>query len=132
MSVPKKTGVLLVTHGSERKETRCPLFTLVRELRRRLVNDCVTPCFLEHGRPDIATAVQQLVGRGCNHIVVHAFFPAPGKPLQEDVARLLQEALKRHPHVTFELGDAMCAEPGLTDLVEQRLTYLLADDKAIG
>ena len=132
MSVSKKTGILLITHGSGRKETRCPLFTLVRELRRRLVSECVTPCFLEHGRPDIATAVQQLVGRGCNHIVVHAFFPAPGKPLPEDVAGLLREALKRHPHVTFEVGDAMRAEPGLTDLVEQRLAHLLAGGETIG
>ncbi len=132
MSVSKKTGILLITHGSGRKETRCPLFTLVRELRRRLGNDCITPCFLEHGRPDTATAVQQLVGRGCNHIVVHAFFPAPGKPLPEDVAQLLREALKRHPNVTFELGDAMFAEPGLTDLVEQRLAHLLAGGETIG
>ena len=108
------------------------MFPLVRELRRRLGNDCIVPCFMELGRPDIPAAVQKLVRRGCNLIFVHAFFLVPGRHLQKDIPRILEEALREHPGVTFEVGRPMFADPGLTDLVEQRLAHLLAGGKTMG
>ncbi|MCX6900296.1 MAG: hypothetical protein NT105_16565 [Verrucomicrobia bacterium] len=130
--VKRKTGILLVTHGSKLKEANWSVFPIVRELRRRLDNDCIAPCFMELGRPDIPTAVQKLARRGCNHIFVHAFFLVPGKHLQNDIPSIVKEALKDHPGVTFEIGRPMFSDPGLTDLVEQRLSHLLAGDNAIG
>ncbi|MBI5687571.1 MAG: hypothetical protein HZC54_21075 [Verrucomicrobia bacterium] len=132
MASKRKTGVLLVTHGSKLKEANWSLFPIVRELRRRLGNDCIAPCFMELGRPDIPTAVQKLVRRGCSHIFVHALFLVPGKHLQKDIPGILRHALEPHPGVTFEIGNAMFSDPGLTDLVEQRLSHLLAGDKVIG
>ncbi|OHE75323.1 MAG: hypothetical protein A2107_08715 [Verrucomicrobia bacterium GWF2_62_7] len=132
MPAKKKTGVLLVTHGSKLKEANWSMFPIVRELRRRLGNDCIAPCFMELGRPDIPTAVQKLICRGCNHLFVHAFFLVPGKHLQNDIPSIVKEALKDHRGVSFEIGDAMFTDPGLTDLVEQRLSHLLAGDNAIG
>ncbi|MCX6907276.1 MAG: hypothetical protein NTY01_04445 [Verrucomicrobia bacterium] len=132
MASQRKTGVLLVTHGSKLKEANWSMFPIVRELRRRLGNDCIAPCFMELGHPDIPAAVQKLVRRGCNHIFVHAFFLVPGKHLQEDIPRILHHALKQHPGVTFEIGNPMFSDPGLTDLVEQRLSSLLAGGETIG
>lgn len=132
MSSKRKTGILLVTHGSRLKEANWSLFPMVRELRRRLGNDCIAPCFMELGRPDIPTAVRKLARRGCNYLYVHAFFLVPGNHLQNDIPRILRDALKEHPGVTFEIGNAMFSDPGLTDLVEQRLSHLLAGNKAIG
>lgn len=127
-----KTGILLVTHGSKLKAANWSMFPMVRELRRRLNNDCIAPCFMELGRPDIPTAVQKLVRRGCSHIFVHAFFLAPGQHLQKDIPRILRDALKDHPGVTFEIGKPMFSDPGLTDLVEQRVSHLLADGGKLG
>jgi sirohydrochlorin ferrochelatase len=132
MASKNKTGILLVTHGSKLKKANWSLFPIVRELRRRLANDCIAPCFMELGRPDIPTAVRKLVGRGCTHIFVHPFFLVPGNHLQHDIPRILRDALQHHPGVTFDIGRPMFSDPGLTDLVEQRLSQLLAGDKAIG
>ncbi|MFZ2640503.1 MAG: CbiX/SirB N-terminal domain-containing protein [Verrucomicrobiia bacterium] len=131
MSSNRKTGVLLVTHGSKLKEANWSMFPMVRELRRRLGNDRIAPCFMELGRPDIPTAVHKLVRRGCTHIFVHAFFLVPGQHLQKDIPRILREALKEHPDITFEIGNPMFTDPGLTDLVEQRLSHLLAGGESV-
>jgi sirohydrochlorin ferrochelatase len=132
MASKRKTGILLVTHGSRLREANWSLFPIARELRRRLGNDCIAPCFMELGRPDIPTAVQKLVRRGCNHLFVHPFFLVPGNHLRHDIPRILRDALRPHPGVTFDIGHPMFSDPGLTDLVEQRLTQLLAGDNAIG
>ena len=132
MALQKKTGILLVTHGSKLKEANWAMFPIVRELRRRLGNDCIVPSFMDLGRPDIPTAVRKLVRRGCNHIFAHAFFLTAGRHLQEHIPSILREALKEHRGVTFEVGKPMFSDPGLTDLVEQRLSHLLAGDKTIG
>lgn len=132
MASERKTGILLVTHGSKLKEANWAMFPIVREIRRRLGNDCIAPCFMELGRPDIPTAVRKLARRGCNHLFVHAFFLAPGRHLQEDIPAILRQALEEHPGVTFEIGKPMFSDPGLTDLVEQRLSHLLAGGKAVG
>lgn len=132
MSSNRKTGVLLVTHGSKLKEANWSMFPLVRELRRRLGNDRIAPCFMELGRPDIPTAVRKLAQRGCTHIFVYAFFLVPGKHLQKDIPHILRQALREHPDITFEIGNPMFTEPGLTDLVEQRLSHLLAGGEKVG
>lgn len=127
----RKTGVLLVAGSSRSKEGGGTLFTLVRELRRQFGGACVVRCFVEQGRPDLVVAVQRLIRRGCNHIVVHTLFSGGGDGWRMDVPRILREALRGHPNVTFEVGDALRAELGLTDLVEQRFAHLLAGDKSL-
>ena len=87
---------------------------------------------MEAGQPDIVTAVGRLVGRGCNQLVVHVFLQTTGERWPQDVPRLLRETLHEHPGVTFEISEGVFADPGLTDLVGQRLTHLLADGEAIG
>ena len=121
MGTKKKTGVFIVTHGSKFKEANWIMFRISRELRRRLHTDCIIPCFMELGQPDIPTAVRKLVARGCTHIFGYAFFLVPGKHLQRDIPRIVGDTLRDHPGVTFELSEPMMADPAVTDLVEQRL-----------
>jgi sirohydrochlorin ferrochelatase len=124
----RKTGILLVACTSEPAEASESGMPSLREPGWRRGGDCVVSCFLEHGRPDLAAAVRQLIRRGCNHLVVHTLSTASDKQFRHDVSRLLRKSLDRHSHVTFEFGEAMYGDPGLTDLVEQRLAKLLAGD----
>jgi len=123
--------VLIFTHGSKLKRANWAMFPIVRELRRRTGNDCIVPCFMELGRPDIPTAVRKLVGRGCNHLYGYALFLAPGKHLSQTIPNIICETLRNNPDVTWEIGGPMMDDPGLTDLVEQRLSRLLPDNQAI-
>ncbi|MBI5395472.1 MAG: hypothetical protein HZA91_09280 [Verrucomicrobia bacterium] len=117
----RKTGVFVVTHGSKLKEANWIMLRLTRELRRRFRTDCIVPCFMELGQPDIPTAIRKLVAKGCNHIFGYAFFLVPGKHLQRDIPQIVRETLKDHPGVTFELSEPMMADPALADFVENRL-----------
>ena len=131
MVTNRKTGVLIFTHGSTLKRANWAMFPLVRELRRRTGNDCIVPCFMELGRPDIPTAIRKLVQRGCNHLYGYALFLVPGKHLERSIPRIITDTLRDFPSVTYEISGPMTTDPGLTDLVEQRLNQLVSDNKAI-
>jgi cobalamin biosynthesis Co2+ chelatase CbiK len=124
----RKTGVFVVTHGSKLKAANWFMFPLVRELRRRFHNDCILPCFMELGQPDIPTVIRRLVRRGCNHIFGYGLFLVPGKHWQRDVPRIVRETLKEFPGVTFALSEPMMEHDGLADVVERRLARELRQE----
>jgi sirohydrochlorin ferrochelatase len=122
----RKTGVIVFTHGSRLQEGNDIMVRLVEKLRARLGHEFVEPCFMELGQPDIPTAIDKLVARGCNHIFGYAFFLVPGKHLQEDIPAIIEQALKKHPGVTYEISEPMMDDPALLDLVEKRIERALS------
>jgi sirohydrochlorin cobaltochelatase len=121
----KKTGVIVFTHGSRLKEGNDIMIRLVDQLRARLGDSLVEPCFMELGQPDMYTAIAKLVAAGCNHIFGYAFFLVPGKHLREDIPAIFRCALADHPDVTWEITEPMMDDPGLLDLVEARIRRAL-------
>ncbi len=121
----KKTGVIVFTHGSRLKEGNDIMIRLVDQLRARLGDSLVEPCFMELGQPDMYTAIAKLVAAGCNHIFGYAFFLVPGKHLREDIPAIFRCALANHPDVTWEITEPMMDDPRLLDLVEARIRRAL-------
>ena len=117
----KKTGVIVFTHGSRLKEGNDIMIRLVDQLRARLGDSLVEPCFMELGQPDMYTAIAKLVAAGCNHIFGYAFFLVPGKHLQEDIPAILAAALRDHPGVTWELSEPMLDDPALLEVATDRI-----------
>jgi sirohydrochlorin ferrochelatase len=98
---------------------------MAERLRVRLGTNLIEPCFMELGDPSIPIAVERLIGRGCNHIFVCAFFLVPGKHLQEDIPAIIEEALRSHQGVTYEVTGPMLDDPELLELVARRLERAL-------
>ena len=121
----RKTGVIVFTHGSRYQEGNETMLRLVAKLRVRLGNDLVEPCFMELAQPDIPTAIEKLVARGCNHIFGYAFFLVPGRHLQKDIPEIITAALQKHPDVTYEVSEPMMDDPALMELVEKRIERTL-------
>ncbi len=121
----KKTGVIVFTHGSRLPAGNAIMVRLVEQLRARLGYELVEPCFMELGQPDIPAAIEKLVARGCNHIFGYAFFLVPGRHLQKDIPAIIQDTLKNHPGVTYEITEPMMDDPALLDVVEKRVARAL-------
>ena len=127
----RKTGVLLVARASRTVESGNPALLPAHEWQRRLGCDAVVQCFREQGMPDLMTAVRQLVERGCDHVMVHPVVPVPDAEWQREVSRLLQEALKLHPGVTFESSGVSSEPRGMPDLVRHRFKQILGGDERL-
>jgi sirohydrochlorin ferrochelatase len=127
-----KTGVIVFTHGSRFKEGNAIMVRLVDQLKSQLGSDLVEPCFLELAQPDIPSAIGKLVARGCTHIFGYAFFLVPGRHLQKDIPEIIEQALARHPGVTYEISEPMMDDPGLLNLVSHRIRRALDPDETTG
>src|SRR5437016_5137888 len=97
----RKTGVIVVTHGSVLPEANAMLVRVAEELRQRLGTPLIEPCFMDLAEPDIPSAIRVLVGQGCEHIFVYALFLVPGRHLSQDIPRIIEHELKNHIGVTY-------------------------------
>ena len=120
-NMQRKTGVIVFTHGSRVAAGNAILVQFVDQLRRRLGHELVEPCFMEIAPPDIPSAIEKLVARGCNHIFGYALFLVPGRHLQEDIPAIIDAALQKHPGVTYEITEPMLDDPALLDMVALRI-----------
>lgn len=121
----KKTGVIVFTHGSRLKAGNDIMVRLVDRLRAQLGSDLVEPCFMELAQPDMPSAIEKLIARGCNHIFGYAFFLVPGKHLQHDIPEIIETTLAKHPGVTYEISEPMMDDPALLTMVKQRVGQAL-------
>ena len=122
----RKTGVLIFTHGSRRKDGNDMMLQLVDRLRRRFNTELIEPCFMELGKPPIPVAIRKLVRKGCNHIFGYAFFLVPGSHLQEDIPFIFEQTLKNYPEVTYEISPPMMSDPMMVDFVAKHIEQALA------
>lgn len=107
-ALPK--GTLLLAHGSRDPQWRKP-FEQVLTQARLLGAGPVALCFLESMTPDFQAGVDELVQQGVNHLQVVPLFLAAGGHVRQDLPRLAEEAMRRHPALTIALGTPIGEEP---------------------
>ena len=124
-AMQRKTGVIMITHGSQVAAGNAIMARLAQRLRVRLGTNLIEPCFMELGEPSIPVAIERLMAKGCNHIFAYAFFLVPGKHLQEDIPAIIEQTLQNHPGITYEVTGPMLNDPDLFELVAKRMENAL-------
>src|SRR2546421_1628146 len=105
-----RTGIVIVDHGSTRRESNEMLEEIASLFAKRFAGqyEIVEPAHMELTEPSIATAYDRCVQRGASRVVVCPFFLGPGKHWTSDIPRLTAQAAQKHPgtgyHVTQPLG----------------------------
>ena len=112
-------GIILLAHGSRDPQWTAP-FEQVRAAVERRLPECATAlAYLEHSKPDFATAVEQLVARGTTLVEVVPLFLGPGGHVRNDVPQMVERAMARHAGVRFALkpfiGDARAVLDAIAD-----------------
>ncbi len=111
MKSENETGVLVVGHGSRRREANDD----VREAARRITEHgdflLVEAAFLEIEHPTIHEGIDRLVKQGAREIVVHPYFLSPGRHTRGDIPVEVQEAAGRHPGINFRISEPLSAHP---------------------
>lgn len=124
-----KLGIIIVDHGSRRRESNELLEEVARRFGERFTVQfqVVEPAHMELAEPSIATAYASCVRRGAEHIVVAPFFLGPGKHWTGDIPRLTAEAAACHPgtryHVTMPLG----IDDLILDLLAKRVGHCVGN-----
>jgi sirohydrochlorin cobaltochelatase len=99
-------GVILFAHGARDERWAEPFVRIAELVRARAGEIPVETAFLEFMAPDLATAVNGLVGRGITRVRVVPLFLGTGGHLREEVPRLAAAIAAAHPGIAIDLAPA--------------------------
>ena len=138
MSKPKKSAYLLIAHGTREKKGEEAFFEFAAEFQRSFPDRKIQPAFLELSRPSIPEGIDSCVKEGVEEIFVLPLMLFPGRHVNQDIPREIQEAKHRHPHVDFHYAgalalqssaarrsaDARISEPKMFELLSKKIAGL--------
>lgn len=104
-------GVLVVGHGSRRREANDDVRDAAQAIAQRGDFVLVQPAFLELEHPNISEGFTRLVERGAKEIVVHPYFLSPGRHTRGDIPVEVQAAAAEHPGIGFRISEPLSAHP---------------------
>jgi uroporphyrin-III C-methyltransferase len=121
MSEPIKSGVLVVGHGSRRREANDDVRLVATLIAERGEFELVEAAFLEIEHPDVAEGYARLVERGARAITVHPYFLSPGRHTRGDLPREVAEVATRFPRVSYTITEPLAAHPLVIEASIQRI-----------
>jgi sirohydrochlorin ferrochelatase len=127
MSKVEETGLIIVDHGSRRRESNELLLQVVDAYRNQSRWRIVEPAHMELAEPSIATAFARCVEQGAKLVAVFPYFLGPGRHWSEDIPRLVAEAARPYAErgvrhlVTAPLG----LHPLVLEVIGERVAHCL-------
>ena len=123
---PATTGVMIVDHGSRRREANQMLDDFVDMFRAASHYRIVEPAHMDLAEPSIATAFGRCVRHGAACIVVSPYFLSPGRHWHENIPDLTARAAGAHPGVPFIVAAPIGLHPMMVELIQSRIDRCLA------
>ncbi|XP_047151832.1 sirohydrochlorin ferrochelatase, chloroplastic isoform X1 [Vigna umbellata] len=124
-AVGRGDAVIIVDHGSRRKESNLMLNEFVEIFKYKTGYEIVEPAHMELAEPSIRDAFQSCVQQGANRIIVSPFFLSPGRHWSQDIPSLSAEAAKEHPDVSYIVTAPLGLHELLVDVVNDRIKHCI-------
>ena len=97
----KKTGVIVLAHGSKVRTGNEGLFNIVKMLRAMGKWDMVEAGFLQLAKPGLTEVVDDLISRGARRVVVMPLLLFSGNHVLKDIPEEIDHERKKFPDVEF-------------------------------
>ena len=102
-----KSALVLFAHGSRDPDWAAPFRMVQQRVKAKNPGLTVELAFLEFMKPSLPEATDALAARGCARITIAPLFMAQGAHLKRDLAQLMDEVRRRHPHIELSLLPAL-------------------------
>jgi len=118
-------GVLIVGHGSRRKETEQTLEKVVEMAKLKLPETPMEIAYMEFSKQDIPAGLNALVWQGADEIAVVPYFLFDGMHIQKDIPEALAEYGVAHPKIKISMGSSLGADERLAAILADRIMECL-------
>src|SRR4051812_39352876 len=114
-------SILIIDHGSMRAEAN-HMLSCVANLLQQMVGDSVLVrhAHMELAEPSIPQGFADCVKAGATEVIAFPYMLSPGKHVTRDIPRLVEEAAREFPQVTYRVTDAFGVNEKLAELVAMR------------
>ena len=116
-----RSGVLVVGHGSRRREANDDVREAARKISERGGFSLVEAVFLEIEQPTIAEGFTRLVERGASQVTVHPYFLSPGRHTRGDLPREVRAIAASFPYVNYQITEPLSAHPLVIEASVERI-----------
>ncbi|KAG5533188.1 hypothetical protein RHGRI_027412 [Rhododendron griersonianum] len=110
--IGNRDGVIIVDHGSRRKESNLMLDEFVAMFREKTGYPIIEPAHMELAEPSIRDAFGLCVKQGANRVI--------------DIPSLTADAAKEHPGVSYVITAPLGLHQLLVDVVNDRIKHCLS------
>ena len=132
MTKKNKSAYLLIAHGTREKEGEKAFFQFVEEFQRAFPHRNVQPAFLELSKPPISEGIESCIQAGADEIFVLPLMLFPGRHINQDIPRQIQEAKRAHPEVDFHYAGALALGPQTAGKISEPKMFELLLGKIAG
>jgi sirohydrochlorin ferrochelatase len=115
------TAVLLMAHGSRRREANEDLLKLADMLRPRLAGQLVETSYLELAEPSIPSGLDRCREQGAREIHMLPWFLSAGSHVTDDLTQFRDEFTARNPDIRVVLHPPLGLHPLMVDILLTRL-----------
>ena len=112
-------ALLLVAHGSRRKQSNDEVVLLADKLRNNCSRqyDIVNAAFLELAEVLIPDGIKQCIDQGASSIVILPYFLNSGRHVIEDIPNILSDCIALYPEITISLAPPLGASSLMMELL---------------
>ncbi|UTW44946.1 CbiX/SirB N-terminal domain-containing protein [bacterium SCSIO 12696] len=112
-------ALLLVAHGSRRKESNDEVMVLAEQLKNGNLSEyaSVHGAFLELAEPLIPDGIKRCVDGGATSVVVLPYFLNSGRHVVEDIPRIVADSAQQYPHVDIRIAPHIGESALMQDLL---------------
>jgi len=118
-------GVLIVGHGSRRKETELTLESIVAMAKKNLVDTPMEVAYMEFSERTIPAGLDSLITQGVDEIAVVPYFLYDGIHIREDIPEALEEYKSAHPGIKIKMGKPLGEDQRLAAILTDRIHQCL-------
>ncbi|QVL30455.1 CbiX/SirB N-terminal domain-containing protein [Telmatocola sphagniphila] len=121
MSSREGIGLLLIAHGSRRKQANEDLEWLAGRIRETATFRFVQTSYLELTEPNILQGGTLCAQQMVSTVVMMPYFLSPGVHVREDLTEARDQLIAQYPDVKFLLAEPLGRHPLLVEIVQQRI-----------
>ena len=112
-------ALLLIAHGSRRKQSNIEVDTLADTLKQKCsaLYPIIHAGFLELAEPLIPEAIKKCIDDGATSIIVLPYFLNSGQHVIEDIPILVNQSKAKYPDVEIKIAPHIGASAHMTDLL---------------
>ena len=119
-------GVLVVGHGSRRKETELVLQSVVNMAQDELLAEMpIEIAYMEFGERNIPAGLDVLVAGGVDEIAVVPYFLFDGVHIREDIPAALEQYKSANPNIKLTMGSPLGEDPRLAAILVDRIMEIV-------
>ena len=117
-----RQALLIVDHGSRRKESNDLLEQIATMMRERFGLGIVHYAHMELGEPTIQQGFDACVTEGAEEVIVFPYFLGTGRHVTTDIPDLVKQAANRHPGIAFRIAEPLGVHPKIGEVIMERIT----------